>query len=72
MPGMNGFEFMDQYNKLPEQFRSHLVLMMMTTSLNPVDRWRAQGVPDVNGFQSKPLTQAMLQDIVDRHFSNLP
>lgn len=72
MPGMNGFEFMDQYNTLPEQFRSHLVLMMMTTSLNPVDRWRAQGVPDVNGFQSKPLTQAMLQDIVDRHFSNLP
>lgn len=69
MPGMNGFEFLEHYRQLPDEYRSSLVLMMLTTSINPADRWRTNGVPEVNGFQSKPLTQAMLQEIVERRLS---
>ena len=68
MPGMNGFEFMDHYHLLPDALKSSVVLVLLTTSLNPADRWRANGVPDVNGYQSKPLTQTMLQEVVNRHF----
>lgn len=69
MPVMNGFEFLDRYHLLPDVLKSGLVLLMLTTSINPADRWRTNGVPEVNGYHRKPLTQTLLQEIVSRHFT---
>ncbi len=69
MPGMNGFEFLEQYHNLPDGLKSRVVVVMLTTSLNPTDQTRAIRSAEVNLYQSKPLTQAMLQTIVDQHFS---
>lgn len=69
MPGMNGFEFLERYHQLPDSLKSRLVLLMLTTSLNPSDRQRADGAADVTGYQNKPLTLAMLQQIIDTHFA---
>lgn len=68
MPAMNGFEFLERYQELPPEQKSRLVVVMLTTSLNPVDRNRSDGMPEVNGYYSKPLTASMLQSIVDQHF----
>lgn len=69
MPGMNGFEFLEQYHNLPDHLKSRVVVVMLTTSLNPTDQTRATQSAEVNLYQSKPLTQAMLQTLVDQHFS---
>jgi len=69
MPGMNGFEFLDRYHQLPASQKSRLILLMLTTSLNPADRQRAIGMGEVAGYYSKPLTKDMIQKVVDTYFS---
>ncbi len=69
MPGMNGFEFLAEYEKLDKLYRAEVVVMMLTTSLNPDDKRRANGHGVVIGYKGKPLTRQMLDDIVEQHFS---
>lgn len=69
MPGMNGFEFLAEYEKLDAAYQAQVVLMMLTTSLNPDDERRANKYGVVDGYKSKPLTRRMLDDIVKYHFS---
>ncbi|GAA4457645.1 response regulator [Nibrella saemangeumensis] len=68
MPGMNGFEFLEEYEKLPPELKSSLVVLMLTTSLNPVDKDKATRFQAVGGYHGKPLTQAMLDEVVTRYF----
>lgn len=68
MPGMNGFEFLEEYEKLPPEQKARVVLMMLTTSLNPDDERRAREFGDVSGYRSKPLTRDMLDDVVKKYF----
>ncbi|MCK5860806.1 MAG: response regulator, partial [Abyssibacter sp.] len=37
MPIMNGWEFIEAYEQLDPKFQSGVVIMMLTTSLNPED-----------------------------------
>lgn len=69
MPGMNGFEFLEQYHLLDDTLKSNVVVMMLTTSLNPIDVNRAERYDEVTGYKNKPLTKAMLDDMVATHFA---
>lgn len=69
MPGMNGFEFLEEYHRLADQLKSNVVVMMLTTSLNPTDENRAEKFNEVTGYRNKPLTKAMLDDVLTVHFS---
>jgi len=69
MPGMNGFEFLEEYHKLADNLKSNVVVMMLTTSLNPSDESRAEQFNEVTGYRNKPLTKAMLDDVLIGHFS---
>ena len=56
MPRMNGFEFLEAaVEKLGETF-THVVIVMLTASLNPADRERAEQFSVVRDFINKPLT----------------
>ncbi|OAV44604.1 response regulator [Lewinella sp. 4G2] len=68
MPGMSGWEFLEAYRQLPEQQRGGIVIVMLTTSLNPDDQRRAESIEEINGFQQKPLTVAELNRILDEYF----
>lgn len=68
MPGMNGWEFLEVYENLTEEQRGRVVIMMLTTSLNPDDRKRADSLAHVAGFLTKPLTKVMLQEVIEKHF----
>src|SRR5258708_36657106 len=35
MPAMDGWEFLDKYKELPKDQKAEIVLIMLTTSLNP-------------------------------------
>ena len=68
MPGMSGFEFLAEYHKLDENLKSKVMIVMLTTSLNPDDRIRAMTDKEVTEFETKPLTVEMLQEIVEKYF----
>lgn len=69
MPGMNGWEFLDEYAKLDEDLRRNEIIVMLTTSTNPDDREKASTIENVTGFLTKPLSEEMLEDIMNRYFS---
>lgn len=68
MPAMNGWEFLEQYSSLEKQRKANVVIVMLTTSLNPDDRAKASKMPDVSGFETKPLTTEKLQAILKKYF----
>lgn len=70
MPCMNGFEFLEEYKKLSEEQMGKIVIMMLTTSLNPEDQYRSEKIHEVTGFKNKPLTKEMLTEILHKHFSD--
>ena len=67
MPGMSGWEFLEAYQALPEDQRGGIVIIMLTTSLNPDDRRRAESYSEINDFQEKPLTVEHLTQILAKH-----
>ena len=70
MPAMDGWEFLDKYRELPQEKKADTVLIMLTTSLNPDDEKRTLAIPEVSGFEHKPLNQVRLQKLLKKYFSN--
>lgn len=67
MPLMDGWEFLNAYKSL-EKKNDTIIIVMLTTSLNPDDKLRAETIPEISAFQSKPLSVDMLADILEEHF----
>jgi len=69
MPAMDGWEFLAQYQTLPAEKKADTVLIMLTTSLNPDDEKRTLEIPEVSGFENKPLTQGQLERLLNKYFN---
>ena len=63
MPKMDGFEFLEACKSLPQGRRGSLVIVMLTTSLDPGDRTRAMATGMVRDFHHKPLSLAALEEM---------
>lgn len=70
MPGMNGWEFLSEYNKLDEKLQSEVLVVMLTNSENPDDIEKAKSLKMTSGFKTKPLTQEMLKEIKNMYFKD--
>ena len=68
MPAMNGWEFLEQYKKLNEEHKGRVMIVMLTTSLFPEDKLHAAEMPEVTGFENKPLTAEKLDRIIENFF----
>ena len=68
MPVMNGFEFLKAYEGLDVAHKQSVVILMLTTSMNPGDVERLKQVP-IQGLLNKPLTEEMVRDLLQRHFN---
>jgi len=66
MPAMDGWEFLVQYEKLKHLKKENIVVVMLTTSLNPDDEVKAKGIKEIYGYRNKPLTRTMLEEIVTK------
>jgi CheY-like chemotaxis protein len=66
MPGMDGWDFVAEYEKLSGDITSKIKVVMLTTSLNPDDKERAENKPLIAGFQNKPLTKESLEELTKR------
>jgi len=65
MPGMNGWEFLEAYKKLPEDQTRKIKVLMLTTSINPDEERRAIDIPEVKGFIHNPLTVEKLEKAIN-------
>ncbi len=64
MPVMNGFEFLQEYEKLCPSKKADSLFVMLTTELSTDYQQRANQILDINGFVKKPLTQEDLTEQV--------
>lgn len=71
MPAMNGWEFLQQYAQLPATQKANVVIVMLTTSLNPDDRAMAEKISEVTGFETKPMTADKIQVLLKRYFPEI-
>ncbi len=68
MPAMNGWEFLEEYSRLDAKLKGQVVIVMLTTSLNPDDEKRANKMEAIDDFHNKPLTREILQEVLTKHF----
>lgn len=64
MPQMSGFDFLEEYNKFPENVKKKCVIVMLSSSLHPEDREKALSSPYVFEFMSKPINAEKLAKLV--------
>jgi CheY-like chemotaxis protein len=67
MPAMNGWEFLEHYKKLSKSHR--VIVIMLTTSLFPEDKIKAREMPEIAGFENKPLTTEKVTAVLEKYFS---
>ncbi|MCG6883415.1 MAG: response regulator [Silicimonas sp.] len=65
MPGMSGFEFLDHVSRDQKRHYADIVIIMLTTSLNPSDVERAKRFALVKDYFHKPLEEAHIHRIAD-------
>jgi CheY-like chemotaxis protein len=63
MPVMDGWEFLDEFERLPAAVKGSCIIIMLTTSINPDDEQKALAHKSVAGFRHKPLTRQMLEEL---------
>lgn len=68
MPVMGGIEFLETYQQLPPARWPAVVVVMLTTSINPRDQLRTDQLP-VAAYLTKPLTQQQVEQVLAQHFS---
>lgn len=69
MPAMNGWEFLEEYRKLDVAHR--IIMVMLTTSLFPEDRERAETIAEISGFENKPISEEKINAILDKYFTGI-
>ncbi len=69
MPGLTGWDFIDEYKKIKDLYGIHSVIIILTTSTNPDEKQKAYLIDEVAGFKSKPLTYSMINEIIQEHFN---
>jgi CheY-like chemotaxis protein len=56
MPLMDGFQFLDEFEKLGNGVRKKCRIVMLTSSINPQDFTRSKKYVSVRQYLNKPLT----------------
>jgi CheY-like chemotaxis protein len=68
MPAMDGWEFLEAYNKLDIELQSGVIIIMLSTSGNPEDIVKAMTFSCVSDYLTKPLTREIMESIILRFF----
>ena len=69
MPIMDGWEFLDEFEKLPEKALVKCGVYILTSSIDPSDIEKSREYRCVKDFISKPLTKEILESVSGRQSS---
>lgn len=68
MSVMDGFEFLEEYQKFNETDKNQTIMMMLTSSASFYDLEKLKQFPEVLKHYSKPLAEADVREIIEEHF----
>lgn len=68
MPGMNGWEFLEEYKKLDVKIKGSAIVIMLTASINPDDEAIGISHPNVVGYITKPLLPEKIIETYNKIF----
>lgn len=63
MPMLDGFQFIDEFEKMSEKVTKNTKIVMLTTSVNPADEERSMTIKRIIKFINKPLTEGVLKEL---------
>jgi CheY-like chemotaxis protein len=63
MPLMDGFQFLDEFEKLSTSTKKKCKIVMLTSSINPQDFNRSKKYVNVKLYLNKPLTQESITSL---------
>jgi CheY-like chemotaxis protein len=69
MPEMDGFEFLDNYKLLPEEWKTNCLVTMLSSTLDFGDIRKAEANPYVLKLLKKPLIPAEVATIFKANFN---
>jgi CheY-like chemotaxis protein len=67
MPGMNGWQFLDAFERLPNDVLERTSVMMLSSSYHNEDIETSKRYKTVRHFFSKPLTEEKVRAIAELH-----
>jgi CheY-like chemotaxis protein len=67
MPEMDGWEFIQEFQKIKGQLTKTIEIHIITSSNHPKDITRAKTFPEVKAYLQKPVTLEALQEVVTKH-----
>lgn len=71
MPGMDGWDFLNEYQNIEKIQQAKKVVIMLTTSLDPKDREKAKTINEISEFKSKPLSSKILRQVLKSNFPDM-
>jgi CheY-like chemotaxis protein len=63
MPLMDGFQFLDEFEKLSNNTKNKCKIVMLTSSINPQDFNRSKKYDNVKLYLNKPLSHDSIQQL---------
>lgn len=66
MPLMNGFEFVEAFEMLPQELQKQFEIFMLTSSINENDLNRVRNYSSVKHLLNKPLTSEKLSYLISQ------
>lgn len=67
MPGLDGIQFLEAYQQLPQAQHKATVIIMLTTTMDARDLGRLDEL-NIAGMVGKPLTEDKVASILQLHF----
>lgn len=67
MPVMNGWEFVEEFQKIAKLLGKNISLVILTTSQNPDEKVRSKTFEIIDDFLIKPLSAESLKEIATKH-----
>jgi len=64
MPKMDGFEFLENFQLLPEKIKNKIKIVMLSSTIDSSDLEKAYANPSVIEFIPKPLTRDKILKII--------
>jgi CheY-like chemotaxis protein len=68
MPGMDGWDFLQEYDLLDKKLQSRVIIIMLSTSKNIEDEARSKTWGFVSDYIKKPLTKEKMENILKTYF----